>query len=215
MTMKNTRVPHVEKKSVAMASGIVLFSVVTGTIAGLAWAFLRPMQQVQILDNNQLAVVQETVDAGFIGMLWFVAVTAVSGLALGITAFRKRPITSPVQMLTAMGWAGFSALMSSAVTYIVGQSVATLRQPDLSALTPGEMLSVIPDFTAYVALLVAPLVAMLALWSRVLFQEDFADDSSEGNDSSAADGTEVNNGADGAAVAAITASDTATDSATK
>ncbi|WP_297452990.1 hypothetical protein [uncultured Corynebacterium sp.] len=211
MTVKNTRVPHVEKKSVAMASGIVLFSVVTGTIAGLAWAFLRPMQQVQILDNDQLAVVQETVDAGFIGMLWFVAVTAVSGLALGIAAFRKRPITSPVQMLTAMGWAGFSALMSSAVTYIVGQSVATLRQPDLSALMPGEMLSVIPDFTAYVALLVAPLVAMLALWSRVLFQEDFA----EGNDSSAADATEMNNGTDGAAAAAGTAPDTTPDSATK
>lgn len=211
MTVKNTRAPHVEKKSVAMASGIVLFSVVTGTIAGLAWAFLRPMQQVQILDNDQLAVVQETVDAGFIGMLWFVAVTAVSGLALGIAAFRKRPITSPVQMLTAMGWTGFSALMSSAVTYIVGQSVATLRQPDLSALTQGEMLSVIPDFTAYVALLVAPLVAMLALWSRVLFQEDFA----EGNDISAADATEMNNGADGAAVATATTPDTATDPATK
>lgn len=183
MTVKNTRVPHVEKQSVAMASGIVLFSVLTGTIAGVAWAFLRPKQQVQMLPDNQLAIIQETVDAGFIGLLWFVAVTAISGLVLGITTFRNRAITTPVQMLTAIGWAGFSALMSAAVTYLVGQSVAALLQPDLAGMQPGDELSVIPDFKTYVALLVAPLVAMLALWSRVLFQTDFTEGSESAADS--------------------------------
>ncbi|WP_239659279.1 hypothetical protein [Corynebacterium vitaeruminis] len=211
MTMKNTRVPHVEKQSVAMASGIVLFSVVTGTIAGVAWAFLRPKQQVQMLPNNQLAIIQETVDAGFIGLLWFVAVTAISGLVLGITTFRNRAITTPVQMLTAIGWAGFSALMSAAVTYVVGQSVAALLQPDLAGMQPGDKFSVIPDFTTYVALLVAPLVAMLALWSRVLFQTDFT----ENNERSevAAKGSEV--GTDDAAEATDVTPDTNADSATK
>lgn len=187
MTMKNTRVPHVEKQSVAMASGIVLFSVVTGSVTGVAWAFLRPKQQVQMLPNNQLAIIQETVDAGFIGLLWFVAVTAISGLVLGITTFRNRAITTPVQMLTAIGWAGFSALMSAAVTYLVGQSVAALLQPNLAGMQPGDKFSVIPDFKTYVALLVAPLVAMLALWSRVLFQTDFTG----GNESAADNATDA------------------------
>ena len=70
---------------------------------------------------------------------------------------------------------------------LVGQSVAALLQPDLAGMQPGDKFSVIPDFKTYVALLVAPLVAMLALWSRVLFQTDFT----EGNESAADNATDA------------------------
>lgn len=198
MMMNNARGPHVEKKSVAMASGIVLLSVVLGTIAGVVWALLRPTQQVRVLPNDQLAVIQapDAVDPSFIGVLWYVAVTAICGMVLGIATFRNRVIVGPAQMLTALGWSGFSALMSAAVTYIVGQSVATLLQPDLVGLKTGETLRVIPDFSTYVALLAAPLLAMIALWARVLFQADFADDTAAPESDVPDVNSDVNNSVD-------------------
>lgn len=175
MTMKSTRFPHVQKQNVATVSGTVFISIVLGAVSGIIWAFLRPKQQVQMLPDGQMAIVSQTVDAGFTGLLWFVGITAICGLVLGNLSHRKRTINTPGKMLVGVLMAGFMALLCAAVTYVVGQSVAGLLQPDLTAAKPGDELSVIPNFTTYTALLVAPLISMLVLWTRVLFLGDSAE----------------------------------------
>lgn len=179
MTMKSTRVPHVQKQKVATVSGTVFVSIVLGAATGVVWAFLRPKQQVQLLPDGQMAVITQTMDAGFIGLVWFVGITAICGLVLGNLSHRKRTIDTPVRMLEGVLMAGFMALLCAGVTYIVGQSVAGLLQPDLTALKPGDQAEVIPNFTTFQALLVAPLISMLALWTRVLFLGDSSESARE------------------------------------
>lgn len=175
MTKKSTRVPHVHKQNVATVSGTVFVSIVLGAVTGVIWAFLRPKQEVQLLPDGQMAVISQTVDAGFTGLLWFVGITAICGLVMGNLSHRKRSIDTPGKMLVGVLMAGFMALLCAAVTYVVGQSVAGLLQPDLTAAKPGDELSVIPNFTTYTALLIAPLISMLVLWTRVLFLGDSAE----------------------------------------
>ncbi|MDO5029583.1 MAG: hypothetical protein Q4E11_03240 [Corynebacterium sp.] len=172
MTKKSTQVPHVHKQNVATVSGTVFISIVFGTVTGVIWAFLRPKQEVQLLPDGQMAVISQTVDAGFTGLLWFVGITAICGLVLGNLSHRKRTIDTPGAMLVGVLMAGFIALLCAVVTYIVGQSVAGLLQPDLTGVQPGDEVSIIPNFTTYTALLIAPLISMLVLWTRVLFLGD-------------------------------------------
>nr|WP_120492224.1 hypothetical protein [Corynebacterium lactis] len=180
MNAKNVPAPRVHKKYVAAVSGIVLTAIVSGVVGGAVWGVLRPTQEVQLIGPGELAVVEGSAQAGFIGVLWFVVVAALIGVLLGLLVLRGRNFDSPLYGFIGVLVAGFIGLVGAVVAFVTGQVVAGMRQVDVSALAPGESVRAIPEFSAYSALLVAPLVAMVALWVRILFQPE---DERDGGDS--------------------------------
>ncbi|ALA68579.1 hypothetical protein [Corynebacterium lactis] len=167
-----SRTPQIHKKYVAAVSGIVLSSILAGIVGGCAWGLLRPKQEVQLIERGQVAVVEGSAQAGFIGVLWFVLIGAILGGGLGLLVLRGRNFNGPSAGLLGVVVAGCIGLICSVVVFVTGQVVAGIRQVDISSLELGQSAQAVPEFSTYSALLVAPLVAMIALWARILFQSE-------------------------------------------
>lgn len=143
------------------AAAVLLMALIGGVIGGSAWGMARPTQSVTILEGGRLAVGQSGLDATVAALMWFTGIALLTGLILGAVAHRRFRASRGLAM---EAWVGVSALVMSAVQMASGNLVAGWRQPDLSALSPGVALEVLPAFGTPVAALVAPFAAMLAYW---------------------------------------------------
>ena len=150
----------------------ILVALGLGVLGGLAWGLLRPQQTVQVQPLGALALVDGNLAAGFLAVMYFLAVTAVIALYFGISMSRGQFLATPRAGLPVLFQAGIMALLSSLIVLAVGQVVAGLRQPDLAALQVGQEALVVPLFDTYQVLILPPLVAMMGVWTRILVQDD-------------------------------------------
>lgn len=166
---RNFRVPQAGRPLIAISAGTVLVAIVLGAIIGVIWGVVRPGQNVQFIAPDQFGIIADSLDAPFMALVWFSGLTLVLGVAVAIIAFiRGRNYRTVAIQL----WVAVAALIGAMVAFLVGQVVAGFRQPDFSNLENGATLTVIPAFNSHVALLVAPLSAMIAYWIGLLFTEE-------------------------------------------
>ena len=166
---EHAAVPRAGRPFVALCAGIVLAAIALGAVFGVLWGVLRPGQSVQFIAPDQFGVVADSVEAPFIALAWFSCLTAVLGAVIAFIAYlRGRAYRSVVMQL----WVAFSALIGSMVVFLLGQIVAGSRQPDFGSLEDGAMLTVIPAFDSYIALAVAPLIAMIVYWFGLFITDE-------------------------------------------
>lgn len=162
-TAEPTGVPRkrVKRSLITPRTNAVMAAIVAGVISGVIWGFARPGQNVQFIAPDQFGVAADSANASFMALVWYTGLAIVLGL---ITALISYKAASHVRSIAMQLWVGGAALIGAALIFVVGQVVAGFRQPDLTNLQDGATLSVIPAFDTYIALLVAPLIAMITYW---------------------------------------------------
>lgn len=167
---------------VGAAAEVLLAALVLGAGAGIVWGFLRPSQEVTFLEAGRLGVMHPGLDATFTALLWFTLVALVSGLVLGVLAYRRH---QAYRGLAMEAWAGVAAMAMAGLQLATGNFVGAARQPDYSGAEVGQTFDIVPAFNTPVAILVAPFAAMLVYWSLLLVLGDATGNGKNGGESEA------------------------------
>lgn len=148
-----------------VGSGAGLLSGAIGiyALAAVVWALALPGYTARVVSEGNVQF-----DAGsntaFSAFGWFVLLTGALSAAIGGTAFRHTPeLRGPCGLV----WVSTVAFIAAVGFVAVGNSLGQLlNQQAIAGAGVGETISVIPLVTPGIALVVAPLLAAVAFWTR-------------------------------------------------
>lgn len=169
--LRRARRMHQEPTFSGAVGTLVMAGVVVAVVAGIALGVARPGQSVQVVEGGGAIIPPEQLDSGFVGLLIATALSAVAGGGLGIAAWSRHVRWRGVGMLVC---AGIVAAVTSLGIGTVGDVVGLIRQGDIAAASPGDVVTLIPPIPQLVPALLAAFLAMTAYWCGLLVNPDAA-----------------------------------------
>ncbi|KAA8725438.1 hypothetical protein F4V58_04010 [Corynebacterium phocae] len=137
--------------------------------AGALWGLNRPRltgHATPTVNGGAQIAIDTVANVQFASFGWFVILTAVPALALGLLAFARGRDSRGVAMLL---WSGAVALAGAAAFYVFGSATA----PELEPGARGAI-SWVPAFSPGVGFAAAPLAAMTSYWSAAFVSAESA-----------------------------------------
>lgn len=142
-------------------------ALIAATVFGAAWGLLRPAQSVTVVEGG-MRLNADTLDAGFVGLLWAAVAAVVLGVALALISFFRMPERRGAATL----W--WITLIAAACVWIAtgaGDVAAAVRQPDLQNAEIGDALELLPMVSVLPVVLYSAFSAAIVYWVCLLFTQ--------------------------------------------
>lgn len=146
-------------------------ALIAATVFGAVWGLLRPTQSVTVVDGG-MRLNTDTIDAGFIGLLWAAVAAVVLGVVLALVSFFQMPERRGAATLW---WITVIAAVSIWIAAGAGDVIAAIRQPDLHNAEIGDALELLPVVSVLPVVLYSAFTAAIVYWVCLLFTQSPAE----------------------------------------
>lgn len=161
-------------RPIGEAAQVLFITLVSFLLLGVLWGVIHPTSELVVAADGGAEIAPGTEDASFRGFTYYVALTALAGIAVALWAFRTR-----MRGLLMMLWTALSVLWGTVAAWTVGVSVADKLHTDPIPEDPqaGDVFHILEAVNPSVGLVVAPALALIAYWMAATFAdpEDFGD----------------------------------------
>lgn len=152
---------------IGSGAGLLALALLLGIGGGFAWGALRPAYVGEVSDGG--AVIDQAASPAnvqFTGFAWFVILTALLGLIIGVAAWRVAGRGRSRGGVGWMVWAMVSAALGAVAVHLFGDwfALRLAPVPDHDALVQGSEFSLVPPIEPGAAWAAASLVAGLVYW---------------------------------------------------
>lgn len=143
-------------------------ALIVATVFGAAWGLLRPAQSVVVVEGG-MRLNSDTLDAGFVALVWASAGAVVLSVLLALWAFFRLPERRRAGTLWLIT---LIAAISAWIAIGAGDAAGAIRQPNLQEVEIGDSLSLLPAVTSIPIVLYAAFTAAIVYWVCLLISPD-------------------------------------------
>ncbi len=161
-------------RPIGEAAQVLFITLVSFLLLGVLWGVIHPTSELVVAAGGGADIAPGTEDASFRGFTYYVALTALGGIAVALWAFRTR-----MRGLLMMLWTTLAVLWGAVAAWAVGVSVAERLHADPLPEHPqaGDVFHILDAAGPSVGMVVAPALALIVYWMAATFAdpEDFED----------------------------------------
>ena len=170
--VKNAHRHQLIPRPIGEAALVLFVTLVVFILLGLVWGLIHPTTQLTVAADGGADTVPGTEDASFKALAYFLALTGLGGLAIGLWVFRTR-----MRSLLMMLWVGVVTLWGSVTCWTVGTWLAEKLHADPLPTDPhpGDLFHLVEATNPGSGMLVGTALALVAYWLAATFvdPEDF------------------------------------------